>query len=67
MENLLIAARAVHYASTIALAGEFAFLCLVAGPALRRAATDPVAASLRRKFAWLGWASLGLALVSGAA
>jgi putative copper export protein/mono/diheme cytochrome c family protein len=67
METLLIAARWVHYASTIALGGEFAFLSLVAGPAFRRAANDPAAASLRRQFAWLGWASLGLALASGAA
>jgi copper resistance protein D len=68
MENFLIAARAVHYAATIALAGGFAFLCLVAGPAFRRAATDPAAAVyLRRSFAWLGWASLVLALASGAA
>jgi copper resistance protein D len=68
MEDLLIAARAVHFASAIAMAGVFAFLCLVAGPALRQAAIDPAAApGLRRKFAWLGWASLVLAIVSGAA
>lgn len=68
MDNFLIAARVVHYASAITLGGEFAFLCLVAGPAFRRTATDPAAAaSLRRKFAWLAWAGLGLALVSGAA
>ena len=31
MEGFLIAARAVHYSSTISLAGVFAFLCFVAG------------------------------------
>jgi putative copper export protein/mono/diheme cytochrome c family protein len=68
MEDLLIAARAVHFASTIALAGIFAFLCLVAGPAFRLAATNPATAiRLRRNFAWLSWACLLLALVSGAA
>jgi copper resistance protein D len=67
MDNFLIAARAVHYASAIALGGEFAFLCLVAGPAFRLAATDAAAASLRREFAWLAWAGLVLALLSGAA
>ena len=32
MDDYLIAARVVHYASTISLAGLFAFLCLVAAP-----------------------------------
>lgn len=59
MDTLLIAARAVHYASTISLAGVFAFLCLVPGPnALPR---------LRRRLALLAWASLLLGLASGAA
>jgi copper resistance protein D len=68
MENLLIAARALHFASTIALCGGFGFLCLVAGPAFRHAAADPAAAErLRRKFARLNWVSLVVALFSGAA
>ncbi len=68
MENLLIASRAVHYASTIALAGVLSFLCLVAGPAFRRSANDLAAAwRLRRNLAWLSWTSLVLALVSGTA
>jgi copper resistance protein D len=67
MDNFLIVARALHYASTIALCGSFAFLCLVAGPAFRRGAVDPATALRpRRNFAWLGWTSLVLALVSGA-
>ena len=61
MEGFLIAARAVHYSSTISLAGVFAFLCFVAGsqpwPRLRRrllllAGTSLVlAAALRRGLA----------------
>jgi copper resistance protein D len=66
MDNFLTAVRWVHYAATIALAGAFAFGCLVAGPAFGRAATNPTAAvHLRRRFLGLGWTSLGLTLVSG--
>ena len=57
MDRLLIAARVVHYASTISLAGLFAFLCLVAAP--------DASGMLRRRLSVLGWASLVLALVSG--
>jgi len=32
MDQLLIAARALHFASTISRAGLFAFLCLVPAP-----------------------------------
>lgn len=68
MDNLLIAARILQFASAVSLAGLGAFECLVAGPAFRRAATDPAAAlRLRAIFALLGWAALLLALVSGAA
>jgi copper resistance protein D len=59
MENFLIAARALHYASTISLAGAFAFLCFVAGPG--------VSSRLGRKLSLLAWASLALALCSGGA
>jgi putative copper resistance protein D len=59
MEDFLIAARAVHYASTISLGGVFAFLCFVAGP-------EPPP-RLGRRLLLLAWASLGLALVSGGA
>ena len=57
MDDYLIAARVVHYASTISLAGLFAFLCLVAAP--------DASQRLRRRLSLLGWASLVLALVSG--
>ena len=59
MESFLIAARAVHYASTISLAGVFAFICFVAIPRYRRG----LAGACRL----LAWASLVLALLSGGA
>ncbi len=59
MDELLIAARVVHYASTISLAGLFAFLCFVAFP-------EP-SERLRRQLLVLAFASLALALVSGIA
>jgi putative copper resistance protein D len=59
MDQLLIAARALHFASTISLAGLFAFLCLVTAP--------EISERLCRRLSRLAWASLLLALVSGAA
>ena len=68
MELLLVAARTVHFAATIALAGVFAFQCLIAGPVF--AQSDALAgASLHfaRRLERLAWASLVLVLLSGAA
>jgi putative copper export protein/mono/diheme cytochrome c family protein len=66
MEGFLIAARTLHFAAAITLTGVLAFERLVAGPAFRH--SGAVAASgLRRRLGWLAWASLVLALVSGAA
>ncbi len=59
MESYVIAARAVHYASTISLAGVFASLCFVVGPEAPR--------RLTRRLSLVAWVSLGLALCSGAA
>ncbi len=59
MENFLIAARAVHYPSTISLAGVFAFLCFVAGP--------EASSRLCRQLSLVAWVSLAVALLSGAA
>ena len=59
MEGFLIAARAVHYSSTISLAGVFAFLCFVAG-------SQPWP-RLRRRLLLLAGASLVLGLLSGVA
>jgi putative copper resistance protein D len=59
MDGFLIAARAVHYASTISLAGVFGFLCFVAGRE-----SSP---SLHKQLWLLAWASIVVALVSGGA
>ena len=59
MEGFLIAARAVHYASTISLAGVFAFLCFIAG--------SEASPRLHRQLLLLAWTSLVLALFSGGA
>jgi putative copper export protein/mono/diheme cytochrome c family protein len=57
--GFLIAARAVHYAATMSLAGIFAFFCLVLAP-------QPPP-RLQRQLPRLAAASLALALVTGAA
>jgi putative copper export protein/mono/diheme cytochrome c family protein len=67
MEGFLIAARFLHYSAAIVLAGVFAFECLIAGPAFRLARVPPINLDeLRRRFEWLAWASLVLAIGSGA-
>src|SRR6201987_4281590 len=68
MEGFLIAARFLHYTAVILLTGVFAFECLISGPALRLARAPPAnLVGLRRQLGSLAWASLGLAIVSGAA
>jgi copper resistance protein D len=68
MEGFLIAARFLHYTAVILLTGVFAFECLIAGPALQLARAPPVnLVGLHRRLGWLAWASLGLAVLSGAA
>jgi putative copper export protein len=68
MEGFLIAARTLHFTAAIALTGVFGLERLVAGPALRQCGAAPAStAELRRRLDWLAWASLALALVSGAA
>jgi putative copper export protein/mono/diheme cytochrome c family protein len=59
VESVLIAARWVHFAATISLAGTFALLSFVVG-------AQPGPARLDRRLIGLAWASLGLALASGA-
>jgi putative copper export protein/mono/diheme cytochrome c family protein len=66
VEGLLIAARTLHFAAAITLTGVLAFERLVAGPAFRHSGAV-AATGLRRRLGWLAWASLVLALVSGAA
>ena len=61
MESFLIAARAVHYASSISLAGVFAFICFVAIPKIK------ISPRLGWRLSLLAWASLVLAVLSGGA
>ncbi len=68
MEGFLIAARFFHFTAVIILTGVFAFERLVAGPAFQQSGAEPAsAARLRRRLGWLAWASLALAIGSGAA
>ena len=68
MENFLIAARFFHFSAVIMLTGVFAFERLVSGPVFRQpGAADASEAGLHRRLGWLAWASLAVALVSGAA
>jgi putative copper resistance protein D len=68
MEGFLIAARFLHFTAVIMLTGVFAFESLVAGPAFRQFGGAPAsAAGVRRRLGWLAWASLALAIGSGAA
>jgi putative copper export protein/mono/diheme cytochrome c family protein len=64
VSDALVAARALHFASTATLAGLFLFLFFVGEPAFRIYGAAP--ADFRRIFFRVGWGSLGLALASGA-
>lgn len=55
MDIPLIAARAVHFAGAISLAGLFGFAAFVAGP---------LVPAMRRKLVALGWVSAGLTLLA---
>jgi putative copper resistance protein D len=68
MEGFLIIARFFHFSAAMMLTGVFAFECLVSDPAFRQSgAAVASAAGLRRRLGWLAWASLALAIGSGAA
>lgn len=65
METVTILARAIHFAATLSLLGVFVFLAVVAEPVLARARlTD--ATAFRRTLRRVAWASLAVALLSGA-
>ena len=64
MQELMILARAMHFASVVSLVGVFSFLVFVAEPALGNA-TPPDAAAFRRRLRLLAAASLAVALMSG--
>lgn len=68
MSELLIYARAVHFAATLMVAGITFFVVLIAEPAFRKAPNDTrLAAALRHRLAWIAWISVALSLLSGAA
>jgi putative copper resistance protein D len=64
----LTATRFLHYAATVSLEGTFVFWCLIAWPAFHQAkAAQAFQARLDRWLFGLAWASLLVALASGAA
>jgi putative copper resistance protein D len=67
--ELLPYVRAVHFAATAMAAGIVLFHFLVAGPALGSADADlsPAVRRLLARWLWLVWASLAVAVLSGAA
>ena len=67
MSDLLIAVRATHFASSIALAGTLVFDACVAGPALRHARALRSFDAWRRWWILVAWVSLGAAVLSGVA
>ena len=66
MNSLFVAARAVHYASTLLLFGELVFVIVVARPAWRRVKVGDGDTVYRRLFAVARW-SLIASIASGAA
>jgi putative copper export protein/mono/diheme cytochrome c family protein len=65
MQAVTILARAIHFASILSLTGIFVFLAVVAEPALARSVPAD-APEFRRTLRRLAWASLAVALLSGA-
>ena len=67
MDDPLIYTRAIHFAATIAAVGAIFFSSFIAEPAFSKAgagARSPTV--LRAQFAWLAWAGLVVAVLSGA-
>jgi putative copper resistance protein D len=68
MEGFLTAARFLHFSAVMVSTGVFAFERLVADPTFRKFGTEPASETgLRRRLGCLAWASLVLAIGSGAA
>jgi putative copper resistance protein D len=63
----LIILRAIHFASSVVLAGTMVFGILVAGPVLPRAGVDSSLSRWRGQLTRIAWISLAIAVVSGAA
>ena len=68
MTDLLVYARAVHFAATLSLAGAVFFSVFIAEPAFRKAgAATRVLTAVNHALVLIAWIGLGLALLSGAA
>jgi copper resistance protein D len=68
MNDLLLYARAVHFAATLTVAGIAFFVVFIAEPAFRKAPHDTrIAATLRRRLAWIAWIGIAFCLLSGTA
>lgn len=68
MIDPLILARSVHFAASLLAAGTVLFVMLVANPAAYGASGPPVGfAALCRRWTWLTWTALAVAVLSGAA
>ena len=68
MNDPMIYVRAIHFAATLTVAGVAFFVVLIADPACRDAGKDTrVPAVIRFWLAWMMWAALALAVLSGAA
>jgi len=66
LSDPLVAARAIHFASTAMLAGLFLFMRFVGEPVLR-GRSDGAITTLRSRFLVIGWSSLAVSFSSGAA
>ena len=66
MQLLLTLIRALHFASTVSLAGSLSFAAFVAEPTFAGHPQAIDTARFRKRLVRLAWASLGLGVVSGA-
>ena len=67
MFDLLVYARAVHFAATTLLAGVVFFVVLVGEPAWRNAGNDHGVVDILKRLAAIAWIGFTLVLISGAA
>ena len=65
----LIAARTVHFASTVMIAGTILFLFLIEAPVVKRLGdrTQPIFTSLHKRLVRIAWWCLAVSIVSGVA